>query len=242
VNVRRIAVGLVALACALTLLACSDDSDEPEQPRDPVVLKRGNAEEPAVALLFEVRAGDTTPGAVNEILPVLREARIRAAFALTGRWAEANPDLAEAIAADGHLIVNAGYDGTSFTGQSTGQRSLTADQRSLQLSRTETSIYRITNRTTRPFFRPPLGDMDTSVERDAAAAGYPVIVAGSLDARQAVDTPGVLVRTTTATPGDIIVLSASGPSPTAQALDNVLQELENAGLSITTLDAMLETA
>jgi peptidoglycan/xylan/chitin deacetylase (PgdA/CDA1 family) len=237
--VRRV-TPLFLLGALFTAIACAQDPDAPASPTPaaPVVLTRGSTVDTAVALVFEVRAADVTPGAMAEVLAALREVRVRASFAITGRWAEANGELTRAIAADGHQIVNAGYDGTSFTGQSTGQRSLTAEQRALQLSRTETSLYRVTNRTTRPFFRPPLGDLDASVERDAAANGYHLIVAGSLDARQAVDAPALLVRVERAVAGDVILLSAAERSPAGAALDDVIAALRAAGFAFATLAEM----
>ena len=239
-RVRRIIIGMLFALCAFIAAACTDDEAALSPvPPDPIVLTRGPSENPQVALLFEVNAGTTAPGAVGEILATLRERRLRASFALTGRWAEANVALTRAIAADGHLIVNGGYDGTSFTGQSTGLRSLTPEQRSLELTRTETSVYRITNRTTQPFFRPPLGDTDASVERDAASAGYPVLVAGSMDARTLVDAPALLARIETAASGEIIVLSTASSAPAATALGQVIDQLATARLAVISIEAFV---
>ncbi|HYM16025.1 MAG TPA: hypothetical protein VEZ14_10740 [Dehalococcoidia bacterium] len=46
---------------------------------------------------------------------------------------------------------------------------LTAAQRALELSRTETTVYHLSGRTTRPYFRPPRGDVDAGVLRDGGA-------------------------------------------------------------------------
>ena len=113
------------------------------------------------------------------------------------------------------------------------------EQRALQLSRAETSIYRVTNRTTQPFFRPPLGDSDPSVERDAAAAGYPVLVAGSMDARTLVNSPALLTRIERATAGEIIVLSTASDRPSGEALGDVIDALESMGLAVVTLDSFV---
>jgi peptidoglycan/xylan/chitin deacetylase (PgdA/CDA1 family) len=240
-RVRVFALVLLA-SCVFAAMSCGGDAGDAPEPSPtiaPRVLTRGDEAQPAVALIFEVRAADTAAGDVAEILAALDAAGVRAGFAITGRWAEANVELTRAIAADGHLIINAGYDGESFTGQSTGQRSLSFEDRSLQLSRTETTVYRITNRTTQPFFRPPLGDLDVSVERDAAALGYPVTVAGSLDARGAVDAPGLAVVVQRAANGDIIVFSAAGRSPVGAALSDVIAQLRDNDFGFVTLDAMV---
>ena len=242
--VRTLLVVTLALLCVIAA-ACDGDGDglaATPQAQAPIVLRDGQSERAGVALVFDVGRGTglfTSGGesTASAILPVLKELQIRATFAVTGRWAEANPGLTRAIAADGHLIINAGYDGASFTGQSTGIRSLTAEQRKLQLSRTETTVYRITNRTTQPYFHPPYGDVDASVERDAASFGYHVIVLGSLDLRNVIDASALNERAlAAATPGAILLISAGGRSPAAAALPDLAAALAGRGLEILTVD------
>jgi hypothetical protein len=80
---------LIVILCAAVAAACGDDGTE--APRDPFVLTQGSADTRAIAFVFEL--GNTTyPGKVAEILPALRDAQVRATFALTGRWAEANAE------------------------------------------------------------------------------------------------------------------------------------------------------
>ncbi|HET6615968.1 MAG TPA: polysaccharide deacetylase family protein, partial [Dehalococcoidia bacterium] len=132
----------------------------------------------AIALPFD--AGSDA-GYTEDILRTLRAQGIRASFSVTGLWAEANPELLNSIAADGHVLINHSHSHPSFTGRSTGEPPLTAQERALQLSRVETTVYRLTSRSTRPYFRPPFGDFDASVAADAAAAGFPVVVMWTVD-------------------------------------------------------------
>jgi peptidoglycan/xylan/chitin deacetylase (PgdA/CDA1 family) len=203
------------------------------------VLHRGDTDTRSLAFVIDVPAAPGNAGTVEDIVGALRDARVRASFAVTGRWAEANIELTRAIAADGHVIINTGYDGASFTGESSGQRALTFEARSLQLSRAETTIYRITNRSTRPFFRTPYGDSDASVEADAAALGYHVIVVGSIDVRGAVDAPAVRTRIANVAAGDVIVLSASAGSAVAEALPEVIDNLQSDGYDLITIQEMV---
>jgi peptidoglycan/xylan/chitin deacetylase (PgdA/CDA1 family) len=239
---------LLAIAlCSMLAVACgSNDDAAPAERRTPIVLRQAADAGGSVALVFDVGRGTGlfTGGGeprVSDLLPVLKDTDVRATFALTGRWAEANPELTRAIAADGHLIINAGYDGTSFTGQSTGLRSLSAEQRALQLSRTETTIYRITNRTTQPYFHPPYGDVDGSVERDAAAEGYHVVVLGSLDLRNLIDSSALNERALeAATPGAVLLISAGARSPAPEALPALVDELRARGIELVAVDAFAE--
>ena len=203
-------------ALALLLAAACADASAPAPPtpeaRATVVtsLRPG---QPEVALVFETGVG---AGSVVEILAILREARVRASFAVTGLWAEAHPALLNAIAADGHAIINGTYSGRSFTGASTGARPLTSDERTLELQRTETTVYRLANRTTRPFFFPPHGDIDASVLADVAAAGYTAAVLGSIDMRNSTDA--------IISPGAIVILGTDTDTPVV--LRSVLSDVE----------------
>ena len=47
---------------------------------------------------------------------------IRATFGMTGKWAQANPDLVRRMAADGDQLMNHTWDHRSFTGLSTRTR------------------------------------------------------------------------------------------------------------------------
>ncbi len=238
----RIAAGLAALLYACSAAACASEADAPAIPTAsaPLVLLRGDPGTRSLAFVIDAPPAAGNMGTVAEILAALRDGRVRASFAVTGRWAEGNIELTRAIAADGHLIINTGYDGVSFTGESSGQRALTLEARSLDLSRAETTIYRITNRSTRPFFRPPYGDTNASVESDAAMLGYHVIVAGSIDARGAVDAPALATRIANVAPGDVIVLSASASSPVAEALPQLIGHLRSDGYGLITIDEMVK--
>ena len=159
-----------------------------------VALSCGRGERRSVAVVLEA-AGQT-----RETLASLREHNARASFVVTGLWAEAHPDLLNAIAAEGHQIINGSYSGASFTGASTATAPLTSSERASELSRTETTVFRMSSRSTRPFFAPPYGDYDASVLGDAADAGYAFVVAGvHVDAGEALGetaAPGAVIHIT----------------------------------------------
>src|SRR5437763_1328978 len=110
------------------------------------VVYRGNPLRRMVALTFD--AGSDV-GYTAQILETLRAEGVRASFGMTGKWAEQNHDLLLAIAAGGHEFINHTYDHASFTGLSSGEVPLSTEQRALEISRTETTIYHLTGRTTR---------------------------------------------------------------------------------------------
>ena len=176
-----------------------------------------------MALTFDV---GSDAGGIPPILTTLRDERVRATFSITGRWAEQQPALIRAIAADGHQIINGGYSGTPFA-------TLTFEQRALELSRGETSIYRATNRSTRPYAR-PAGDVDASVVRDLGALGYGVIVLGLVDGKN--DMAAVLSR---AAPGAIVRLSTRADSAYLDALALAIDSLREDGFMFETVAEMV---
>jgi len=204
-----------------------------------VAVYRANPARRAVALTFDAGAdAGFTPG----ILDTLRREGVRASFGVTGLWAEQNRDLLLAIAADGHTFINHTYDHASFTGRSTQQPPLTAAERSLELSRTETTVYHLAGRTTRPYFRPPYGDIDAGVLHDAGAAGYDTVVMWTVDTlgwdgRSADD---IVARCLAmAEPGAIYVMHVGAQSQDAAALPRVIDELRAAGYAFATIDEIL---
>jgi peptidoglycan/xylan/chitin deacetylase (PgdA/CDA1 family) len=192
-----------------------------------------------VALTFD--AGSDT-GFTAEILRVLREQSVPASFSITGLWAERNPSLTLAITADGHRLINHSYDHSSFTGYSTDSAPKTPEERALQLSRTETTVYRLTQRSTHPYFRPPFGDLDETIAADVGAAGYNTIVMWSVDTlgwNRATADEIVQRSLERAEPGAIYVMHVGSQSQDAAALPRIVAGLREQGYTFGTIDALL---
>ena len=208
-------------------------------PVEPIVLYRGDPSRREIALTFD--AGSDA-GYTEDILRTLRAEGIRASFSVTGLWAEANPGLLNSIAADGHVLINHSYNHPSFTGRSTGELPLTAEERALQLSRVETTVYRLTSRSTRPYFRPPFGDFDASVGADAAAAGFPVIVMWTIDSFgwNGASVEEIIDRTMgLAEPGAIVIMHVGSDSQDGPALPELIRRLRAEGYAFVTIDEMV---
>lgn len=203
------------------------------------VVYHGSTDRRVVALTFDAGA-DT--GFTGDILETLRREGVRATFSIAGLWAERNRDLLLAITADGHALINHSYDHASFTGLSTAKPPLTPEERALELSRTETTIYHLSQRTTRPYFRPPFGDVDGSVQTDAGAAGYGTIVMWTVDSQgwnHATANQIVERCLAQASPGAIYVMHVGSESQDAAALPRVIEGLRAAGYSFGTIEEVL---
>lgn len=208
-------------------------------PADAIIVRTGVATRRAIALTFD--AGSDA-GNARAILATLREEGVRATFSVTGLWAETYPADLLAIAADGHPLMNHSYSHRSFTGASTGATSLTTDERVLEMQRTETTVYRMSNRSTRPFFRPPYGDIDDALPGDVARAGYGYVVMWSIDTRgwDAASAEEIVASVRAqAAPGAIVVLHVGAASEDAAALPALIEALRADGYAFETVPEIL---
>ena len=99
---------------------------------------------------------------------------------MTGRWAQQNPDLMKRIVDEGHEVINHTWSHSSFTGFSAG-RPMSVYERRLELDRTEEFLVELTGKSTRPYFRPPYGDLDGGALKDVADAGYDYTMMWTID-------------------------------------------------------------
>lgn len=210
----------------------TSDQSQPTSHQSPVTSNQ-------IALTFD--AGSDA-GHTAEILDVLRRENVRATFGITGLWAEQNHDLLLAIAADGHQIINHTDDHKSFTGASTNTPPLTAEQRALELSRTEVTVYHLSGHSTRPYWRPPYGDVDESARRDAAAAGYTITVMWDVDTlgwNHATADAIVERSLANAAPGAIYVMHVGSESQDAAALPRIIAGLSARGYTFGAIEDVL---
>ncbi len=183
---------------------------------------------------FSFDAGSDA-GYTSQILDTLSANRITASFGMTGHWAEQNPELVRRIVRDGHDLINHSYDHSSFTGLSTGEAPLTQAQRWEQLDRTEAIIKDLTSASTKPYFRPPYGDYDASVNADIGARGYLYNVMWTVDSGGWRGIPAADINQRCldlAEPGAIYVFHVGAGSQDGPALQAVIDGLRAAGYEI----------
>jgi len=196
------------------------------------VVRKVDTNTQTVYLTFD--AGSDT-GFTGQILDTLKANGIVAAFGVTGRWAEQNPDLLRRIAQEGHTLINHSYDHPSFTGRSTNLPPLTQAQRWEQLDRTESMIQGLAGVSTKPYFRPPYGDYDDSVNADVYARGYLYNVMWTVDSLgwNGLAADAIVERCLAlAEPGAIYVFHVGSASQDAAALQRVIDGLRAMGYTI----------
>ncbi len=201
------------------------------------VIRRGPSDRNVVVLTFD--AGSDT-GYASQILDTLAANRIVAAFGMTGQWAERNPALLQRMVNEGHELINHTYDHGSFTGYSTDAPPLTQAQRWNELERAEAIVQQIAGVTTKPYFRPPYGDYDDSVNADVYARGYTYNVMWTVDSMgwNGLSADAIVERCLAqAAAGAIYIFHVGSASQDAAALQRVIDGLRAAGYTFVPLSA-----
>lgn len=204
------------------------------------MIERGAATRRVVALTFDAGADR---GYAERILDTLRASGVTASFGMTGKWAEANPDLVRRMVAEGHLLFNHTYDHASFTGRSPGTAPLTSEERRRQIERTEAVVGAIAGVGLKPYFRPPYGDYDNAMLAQLPQLGYTDSVMWTVDSLGWKGyTPAQIVSRCVAgtTPGAILLFHVGADSQDAAALPEVIRQLRAAGYRFGTIADVLQ--
>jgi peptidoglycan/xylan/chitin deacetylase (PgdA/CDA1 family) len=199
-----------------------------------MVAAAGSAGE--VALTFDAGADR---GYAEDILDLLRDQHVLGTFGVTGKWAKANPDLVQRMAAEHHLVVNHTYDHRSFTGVSDGLGGQTADQRRTELESADQIIAPLIGHSTRPWYRLPYGDDDTHAASDVAPTGFTQKVGWTVDSLgwKHLAAPDIVGRCLDrAAPGAIYIFHVGGDSQDHLALERIIPALRERGFGFTTID------
>src|SRR2546428_9149817 len=113
-----------------------------------------------------------------------------------------------------------------MTGAATKTAPLTREQRWEELDRPETIVIQLTGATTKPYFRPPYGAYDASVNEDVGARGYAYNVLWTVDSRGWMGaSAGAIIQRSLeqAEPGAIYVFHVGSGSQDGPALQAIIQ-------------------
>ena len=217
----------------------------PAAPADGTILHyyRGPSGRPEVALTFDAGADQ---GYATEILDELQAHGIPATFGMTGQWAEANPDLIQRMAAEGHQIINHSWSHPSLTGASTGLSPITKEQLFEELLATENLVRELTGYEMKPYFRPPYGDIGPLTSGYLAEAGYYVDVLWSCDSFgwNGASAQQIIERCTTAEQGGagaiILMHLGSDARGDLEALPGLIDYYHSNGYVFVTVEQMLQ--
>ncbi|HYK72444.1 MAG TPA: polysaccharide deacetylase family sporulation protein PdaB [Pseudoneobacillus sp.] len=184
-----------------------------------------------VALTFNIGWGDEKAA---PILDVLEKRGIKSAtFFLSASWAERHPDLVNRIVKAGYEIGMLGYSYVDYSNLE--DNDIRKDISKAQVAFNKLNIKDI------KLLRAPTGHFDKRTLEAADRFGY-TVVHWSVDSKDWTN-PGVEViisNVKSAKKGDILLLHASDSAKqTAKALPKILDDLNNKGLKLVTVSAMI---
>ena len=194
-------------------------------------MRKGTNGRKVVALTFD--AGSDV-GFTAQILDTLKAEQIKASFGMTGRWAEQNPDAFRRIVAEGHHLVNHTYSHKSWTGLSSSTSPLNREARIAELDKAEQVFKNLAGATSKPWFRPPFGDVDNETDKLLGQMGY------KYNALWTVDSLGWMGKTAPQiveicrkgfVPGGILLFHVGEQSQDGNALVQIIKEIRAGGIA-----------
>ena len=215
---------------ATTVTAGGSTTTAPLPGAPALQLRKGTNGRGVVALTFD--AGSDV-GFTSQILDTLKAEKIKVSFGMTGRWAEQNPDAYRRIVAEGHHLVNHTYSHKSWTGFSSSTALLNREARIAELDKAEQVFKNLANATSKPWFRPPYGDVDNETDKLLGQMGY------KYNALWTVDSLGWMGKTAQQiveicrkgfVPGGILLFHVGEQSQDGNALASIIKEIRAAGL------------
>lgn len=197
------------------------------------VYSRGSTEEKHVSLTFNV--GTIKEGDIQKVLDTLSNTGTVADFFARGDVAENNPDLINKISNAGFPIYNLSYNHPRFN-------DLPTSGMTEQLEKAEAAISVRTNKTTKPFFRPPYGEADEDVVTAVTSAGYCPVTwsVDALDWSTEYTAEQSKERVLSNVGNGSIVLMQAANATTAEILPDVISQLKSQGYEIVNLDTLLK--
>lgn len=190
-----------------------------------------DTEEKVVSLTFDAAWGDED---LDEILSILDEHNCKATFFVTGDWATRYPDAIEKIYKQGHDLGNHGANHKHMT--TLGQNDMIKEIEDCH------NIVKAMTGVDMNLFRAPYGDYNENVVLTAALCEYYTIQwdVDSLDWKDygVESIINTVCRHKNLQNGSIILLH-NGSTYTAQALDGLLNGLENQGYSFVPVSELI---
>src|SRR5581483_9917138 len=127
---------------------------------------------------------------------------------------------------------------------STKRRPFSRAERWAELDRADAIIERITGNSTRPYFRPPYGDYDASVNADVGAHGYRYNLMWTVDSLGWNGLPAARIVDlclSKAAPGAIYIFHVGAASQDAAALPAIIRGLQARGYAIGSVSELLQS-
>lgn len=190
-------------------------------------ISRGNPNKKQIIFTFDGGAGMNSG---PKILEIAKKHNVKVTFFVTGKFIEKYPKATKQIALDGHEIFNHTYSHPYLT-------KISDEQIIEEFAKTEKIINDLTDKSTKPYFRPPYGDRNKHVIDFAASLGYQSVywTLDALDWMPDKTAEFVKTRIESNLKNGAIILMHTGDDITGQILDEVFTYIENQGYKIVSL-------
>ena len=187
-------------------------------------ISRGNANKKQIIFTFDCGSGINS---TDKILEVAQKHNVKLAFFATGKFAEKYPETIKKIAAEGHEIFNHTYSHPHLT-------QITDEEIKNELEKTDKIISDLTDKTTKPYFRPPYGDKNQHVLDIAEEAGFHSVywTTDALDWMMDKTAEQVRQRIYSSLKNGEIILMHVGDDITGNILDEVFNKVESEGYRV----------
>ena len=188
-------------------------------------------DEKKVALSFDAAWGNED---TQKILDILAKYNVHATFFMTGSWVEKYPE-------DVKRIYEAGHDLANHSENHKNMSQLSPEECQKELMLVHEKVKKLTG-VEMQLFRPPYGDYDNEVIKNAKACGYYTIQwdVDSLDWKDyGVDS---IIKTVTEHKNlrnGSIILMHNGAKYTAEALPDVIEKIQEKGYKIATVSELI---
>lgn len=194
------------------------------------VLAHGSRAQHVIALTFD---DGYSPKVTAQILATLISEHVAATFFPYAAAVQRAPSLWRSIAAAGYPIAN-------HTATHPDLTSLSAGRVRAQLEEARSTIEQITGSPMVDVFRPPYGAWNSSVLRQAAAAGCVAAVLWDVDTRDwtGITASAIAARAETGINGSIVLMHA-GPAQTPLALPAIIEWYRSRGYGFVTVPELL---
>jgi peptidoglycan-N-acetylglucosamine deacetylase len=173
---------------------------------------------------------------LSAIIQILKANNAKATFFTTGKSAIANSTLIKQAFDNGNQIANHTYDHASLI-------TISYDKVQEELNEADAAIVNVTGKSSKPYFRTPYYDYNSSVLQAAGDAGYTKAIMCDVNS---VDWSGISASQITQTvlnnvgPGSIVGMHAgSGADNTPAALSTIISSLKAKGYSFVTVSELL---
>lgn len=182
-------------------------------------------------VIFTFDGGDSAISG-EKILDVLNKHEVKGTFFVSGKFVEKNTLLVKKIHESGHEIFNHTYSHPYLT-------LISDEQISKELLEMNNALKIITNQSTKPFFRPPYGDRDDRVLKQAFDSGYRSVywTVDALDWKESEGETADTVRyriLSTLAPGNIYLMHI-GDNITGDILHDLFSTIKLKGYKIVSL-------